>query len=129
MQRLWLLVAALTIAVASTSTGTLAQQPRVLNPVGTYTVSTSSDTGQPMTGTLVITAAADGYAGSFTSPALPAPIPVVSVTTNGKQVMATLNNSSGSGFVLVWLEVAADGTFKGTWHELSPGIAATGSKK
>jgi hypothetical protein len=126
MTRAALAVGAVAVAAGLTSAA-VAEQSRPINPAGTYAVSTASDTGQPMTGTLVITATPDGYAGSFTSPGLPAPVPVASVTTNGKQMMATLNN--GSGFVLVWVEMASDGSFKGTWHELSAGIAATGKKQ
>ena len=126
MQRI-ALVAALALAFASTGSASASAQSKVIDPTGTYAVSTSSDSGQPMMGTMVIKATAEGYTGTFTSPALPAPVQVVSVTTNGKQMMATLDN--GSGLVLVWIEIGADGTFKGTWHQLSPGIAATGTKK
>ena len=121
------LVLAIVVALASTSPTVAAGQSKAFDPTGTYSVSTASDTGQPMTGTMVITAKADGYTGTFTTAALPAPVQVVSVTTNGKQMMATLDNGNG-GLVLVWIEMAADGTFKGTWHQLSPGIAATGNK-
>ena len=121
-----MLAAGVALALASTGSAPAAAQSKVIDPTGTYTVSTSSDSGQPMTGTMVIKATADGYTGTFTSPALPAPVEVVSVATNGKQMMATLNN--GNGLVLVWIEIGADGTFKGTWHQLSPGIAATGKK-
>jgi hypothetical protein len=42
-------------------------------------------------------------------------------------MMATLSNGR-SGHVLMWIELLADGTFKGTWHDLSPGLSATGTK-
>ncbi|HUF47618.1 MAG TPA: hypothetical protein VMM93_07345, partial [Vicinamibacterales bacterium] len=88
----------------------------------------STDTGQPLAGTMQITATADGYTGSFTSQGLPAPLKVQSVTTAGRQLMATIDNGS-NGLLLVWLEFAADGTFKGTYHQLSPGISASGKKE
>jgi len=122
-------IAALILSVATASfAGAGAQQPQVFNPVGTYSVSSATDTGQPFAGSLTIAATADGgYTGSFTSPALPAPIPVLSVATNGKQLLATMQNPDG--ILLVWIEFAADGAFKGTWHQLGPGIAATGKKE
>ncbi len=121
-------IAVLTLAATAQSSPAAAQQPRALNPVGTYSVSSATDTGQPLAGSLVITATAEGnYAGNFTSPALPGPIPLLSVATNGKQMLATLQNPDG--ILLVWIEFAADGTFKGTWHQLGPGFAATGKKE
>jgi len=126
MRRTFVLAAVL-VAAAATSTDLAAQAPRPVNPVGTYTVSTSTDTGQTMTGTLVITGGPDGYGGSFSSPALQAPVTVASVATNVKDLMVTINNGRG-GYVLVWVQVEADGTFKGTWHDLAPGIPASGRK-
>ena len=121
-----MLAAGVVLALASAGSAPAGAQTKVIDPTGTYAVSTSSDSGQPLTGTMVITSSADGYTGTFSSPALPAPVQVVSVTTNGKQMMATLNN--GTGLVLVWLEMGTDGAFKGTWHQLSQGIATTGKK-
>lgn len=127
MTRVLSLVAAIAAAAASTAARTPAPQAKALDPVGTYSVSTASDTGAPMTGTLVVANGPDGYTGSFSSPVLPAPVVIASVTSNAKQIMVTLNNGRG-GFVLVWIEIQPDDTFKGTWHDLSPGVAATGKK-
>ncbi len=126
MKRLALCAAIAAMLTVSSSSPAVAQQPNVLNPVGSYSVTTSTDTGEPLTGTMVIAASANGYTGTFTSALLPDAIPVLSVTTNGRQLMATLN--IGTGLALVWIEFADDGTFKGTWHELSAGFAATGKK-
>lgn len=112
-------------AVAALSTAASAQQTRALDPVGSYSVTTTSETGQPLNGKLTITAG-ERYGGTFTSPALPQPIKIESVATNARQIMITMNN--GQGIVLVWIELQADGTFKGTWHQLGPAIAATGKK-
>jgi hypothetical protein len=127
MKRLAVSVAALTVfgILASVLTAKV-QQPAALNPVGSYSVSSATDTGDPMSGTLVITASDNGYSGRFTSPVLPEAIPVLNVATNSRQMMATLN--TGESLAFVWVEFAADGTFKGTWHELLPGIAANGKK-
>jgi len=103
-----------------------ADQQKSLDPVGSYAVTTSTETGDPLSGTLVVTASGSGYTGQFTSAALPSPIPVLSVATNGNQMMAALN--TGDALAFVWIEFAADGSFKGTWHQLSPGIATTGRK-
>jgi hypothetical protein len=67
-------LAALT-AVAALSTVASAQQTRALNPVGSYSVATTSETGQPLNGKLTITAG-ERYGGTFTSPALPQPIKI-----------------------------------------------------
>jgi hypothetical protein len=120
-------LAALAVLAAVLTAAPSASLQTPINPVGTYSVSSMTDTGQPMTGTLSIRANGRGYAGEFTSAALPAPVKVESVTTNGQHMMMTLNN--GQDLLLVWVEVAADGSFKGTYHQLSPGIPATGRKE
>lgn len=128
MTRLATIAAAALAVVTAQSSTAGAQQPKALDPVGTYSVSSATDTGQPFAGSLTITATAEGnYAGNFTSPALPGPIPLLSVATNGKQMLATMQNPDG--IILVWIEFAADGAFKGTWHQLGPGFAATGKKE
>lgn len=100
-------------------------QKKLLDPIGTYTVSTMSDTGTAMTGTLTIAATADGnYTGQFTAPAIPAPVPIGSVAVNGNEVLVVLRTSANT-LALVYVERTADGTFKGTWHKLSDGIPAT----
>jgi len=119
-------VIALAVAATVVMARPSADQQKPLDPIGSYTVTTSTDTGDPLSGTLVITASGTGYTGQFTSATLPNPIPVLNVATNENQMMAALN--TGDALAFVWLEFAADGSFKGTWHELSPGIATTGKK-
>ena len=85
-------VLALSAVVALAGAAVPDAQRQALNPVGVYSVSTSTDTGQPMTGTLQIAASATGYTGTFTSPALPAPLKVTGVATNGQQMMATIDS-------------------------------------
>jgi hypothetical protein len=105
------------------------QAPKAIDPAGTYAVTTLSDTGQAMTGTLTIAAGANGsYSGQFVSPTVAAPVPVVSVAANGGEVVIILRPSPRD-LALVWVERGADGAFKGTWHQLGAGINATLIKK
>ena len=106
-----------------------AQAKKPIDAAGNYAVTTASDTGQAMTGTLTIAANAEGnYGGQFTSPALPNPVPIASVAVNGGELLVVLKVSA-TEFALVWVERDADGTFKGSWHKLGPGINATMTKK
>jgi hypothetical protein len=117
----------LAIAVSAVAlfqaSGTQPRKP--IDPVGAYAVSTLSDTGQAMAGTLTISMNAAGdHAGQFVSPALPAPVPIASVAVNGGEMVVILKPSPKE-FAVVWVERAADGAFKGTWHKLGDGTNAT----
>ena len=101
-----------------------AQQKRLMDPVGRYAVSTLSDTGAPMQGTLTISATPAGeFKGQFEATGSTVPVPVLSVAVNANQLLAVLQ--TGSTLALVYVEQAADGTFRGTWHKMGDGIAAT----
>lgn len=96
----------------------VAQTPAPLNPVGSYGVSTLTDVGVPISGTLNIRAASGNYTGEFVSDA--ATIPVRQVATSATHVMAVLD--LGESLAFAWTERQPDGTFTGTWHALMPGV-------
>ena len=114
-------------AAAMFSTTGRAQQ-KMLDPVGTFAVTTSSDTGAPMVGTLTVAVGANGaYTGRFEAVGLTAPVPIESVAVNSTEVLVVLKTNTT--LALVYVARAADGSYKGTWHKLSDGIPATVVKR
>jgi len=102
------------------------QPPQVIDPTGTYTVRSTTDDGTPFEGTLTVRAAETGFDGVFESTAT-GPLVVRQVTTNRGYLMAIFE--SPNGLAMSWLERQADGTFRGTWHELGAGFGVTATKR
>lgn len=96
-----------------------AQTPSPINPVGTYQVTTASEEGTPLAGTLTIQAANGNYSGQFVS-TTGETVPLRQVTTSASHVMMAFDSSTG--LAVAWLERQADGTFTGSWHPLTTGI-------
>jgi hypothetical protein len=88
-------------------------------------VTSTDETGAPVTGTLTVRAAEGGYVGEFVSE--DGTVPFLQVTTNGQHFMGILDLTDY--LAVTWLQRQEDGTFKGTWHQLSPGIPVTATKK
>lgn len=103
----------------------IAQTRTPINPVGTYTVSSLTEEGQQMSGTLTIRASEGMYTGEFVSPEA-GTVPLRQVTSNAKHWVAIF--TAGESLAVAWLERQADGTFTGTWHQLSPGIGVKMTK-
>jgi hypothetical protein len=120
------MLAVLVLVLGAGSAGSAVQQAAPLDPAGTYSVSTTLSNGQPMSGTLVIESKGGVYGGRFMSPALPDAQTIAAVGVSGRQLMVTLQ--TGNELLLVWVELAADGTYKGTWHQLSAGTPVSGKK-
>lgn len=108
----------------STGGSPMDAQSSAINPVGSYVVNTTDDTGTPLTGTLTIRAVAGGYAGEFV--AADSVVPFMQVTTNGKHIMAIVDLTDY--LAVTWLQLQEDGTYSGTWHQMSPGIAVSAKK-
>ncbi|MEZ5317914.1 MAG: hypothetical protein R2752_10985 [Vicinamibacterales bacterium] len=114
-------VAALVLTLIGTrATYTRAQTPQPINPVGTYSVSTFTDEGQQMSGTLTVRAGEGGYTGELVSPEA-GTVPLRQVTTNATNWIAMFTTTDNA-LAVAWLQRQPDGTFTGTWHQLSPGI-------
>jgi hypothetical protein len=108
----------------STGGSPMDAQSSVINPVGSYTVTSTDDTGTPLAGTLTIRATDGGYTGEFVSGETL--VPFVQVTTNGTHMMAVIDLTDY--LAVTWLQLQEDGSFSGTWHQMSPGIAVTAKK-
>lgn len=115
-----------TLVMTGALVGTDAQTPTPINPVGSYQVSTMDETGVPLSGTLTVRAANGNYTGEFVSEDGES-VPVHQVTTSGSHFMMAME--TGNGPAMAWLEKQADGTFRGTWHPLMPGIGVKAVKK
>jgi len=106
-------------ALAAGGFNAVAQTPDPVNPVGTYVVSTLTEEGSPLSGTLTVRAANGNFTGEFSSDA-GGTIPIRQVTTSATHMMAAFD--SGESLAVAWLERQPDGTFTGSWHTLMPGV-------
>ena len=90
--------------------------PAMLDPVGKWTFSTVSDTGQPMSGTLEI----KGAPGNYTGAALTSDgntVPITEVMTSPKAAIMILQLPAS--FVVVKITADGTGKFAGQWGEIT----------
>jgi hypothetical protein len=123
----WFVIAMLAALAGGSQLGRVgAQQLKALDPIGTYIITTTTQDGQPVRGTMTIVAKGSGYGGTFESTILP-PVPVVEVTSGVDRLNVVID--AGDFLVQVRMNRQNDGSLTGYWHQLYPGIAATATIK
>jgi hypothetical protein len=94
-----------------------------VDPSGTFTVTTSNDTGDLVKGTLTVRRNAEGgYAGEFVSDGL-GKVPMIDITSSGTHLLGVFVLDDGKAFVD--LEKNPDGALTGTWYRLGDGLPIT----
>lgn len=99
------------------------QSGAAIDPAGTFTVTTSNDTGDLVKGTLTVRRnAAGGYTGQFVSAGL-GTVPMIDITSSGTHLLGVFVLDDGKAFVD--LEQGQDGALTGTWYRLGDGLPIT----
>lgn len=100
-----------------------AQSPvRPIDPVGTFHVTTSTDEGDLVKGTLTVRVENGGYVGAFVSKGM-GTVPVTDLATSGTHLLAILNFDDGKAVIDVKRD--ADGALTGTWYRFGDGLPIT----
>ena len=95
---------------------------RPIDPVGTFNVTTSTDDGDLVKGTLTVRAENGGYVGEFVSKGM-GTVPVTDLATSGTHLLAILNFDDGKAVVDVKRDT--DGALTGTWYRFGDGLPIT----
>jgi hypothetical protein len=93
-----------------------------INPVGTFAVTTSTDDGDLVKGTLTVRAEGGGYVGIFESKNL-GKVPVTDIATSGTHMLGIFNFDDGKA--VLDLKLDADGAMTGTWYRFGDGLPVT----
>lgn len=108
-----------------------AQSPvRPIDPVGTFNVTTSTDEGDLVKGTLTVRVESGGYVGEFVSKGM-GTVPVTDIATSGTHMLAILNFDDGKAVLDVKLDGNLDvkrdpdGALTGTWYRFGDGLPIT----
>jgi hypothetical protein len=115
MKALWIALVFAGFAVSVPADGPI-------NPVGAFAVTTSTDDGDLVTGTLTIRAEGGGYVGVFESKTL-GKVPVTDIATSGTHMLGIFNFDDGKA--VLDLRLDADGAFTGTWYRFGDGLPVT----
>ena len=109
--------------------GLIGQQttaPKPFDPVGKYSISTTSETGAAVTGTLEITGTPGAYKGQTTiSDGTVLGISEVMTSPNGLMAVSELPNG---GVALVKLVRDASGKYTGAWGQIAQSFTITATK-
>ena len=95
---------------------------RPIDPVGTFNVTTSTDDGDLVKGTLTVRSENGGYVGAFVSKGL-GTVPVTDLATSGTHMLAILNFDDGKA--VMDLKRDTDGALTGTWYRFGDGLPIT----
>jgi hypothetical protein len=116
-------------AFALVVVGLVGQQttaPKPFDPVGTYSFTTTSETGTAVTGTLEITGTPGAYKGQSTiSGGTALGITEVMTSPNGLMAISELPNG---GVALVKLVRDASGKYTGAWGQIAQSFTITATK-
>jgi len=111
------------IALFALAVGLRAQSPvRPIDPVGTFNVTTSTDDGDLVKGTLTVRVENGGYVGEFRSKGM-GTVPVTELATSATHLPALLNFDDGKAVIDVKRD--ADGALTGTWYRFGDGLPIT----
>ena len=111
------------VAFCAIAAGMSAQSPvRPIDPVGTFNVTTSTDDGDLVKGTLTVRVENGSYVGEFVSKGL-GTVPVTDLATSGTHLLAILNFDDGKAVVDVKRDI--DGALTGTWYRFGDGLPIT----
>lgn len=103
------------------------QSGAVLDPSGTFAVTTSNDTGDLVKGTLTVRRTTEGgYVGAFVSDGL-GTVPMTDITSSGTHLLGVFVLDDGKAFVD--LQQDKDGALTGTWYRLGDGLPITLARK
>ena len=95
---------------------------RPIDPVGTFNVTTSTDDGDLVKGTLTVRVQNGGYVGEFVSKGM-GTVPVTDLATSGTHLLAILNFDDGKAVIDV--KRGADDALTGTWYRFGDGLPIT----
>ena len=114
----WLMPLLLVTALTSRADGPI-------NPLGTFAITTSTDDGDLVRGTLTVKAEGGGYTGVFESKQL-GKVPVTDIATSGTHLLGIFNFDDGKA--IVDLKLDADGAMTGTWYRFGDGLPITATR-
>ena len=116
------------VAVALISaglSGVAPQSSQMFDPTGEWTVSTTSDTGQPLTVTTQIGGKPGAYTGQAQTPSGVIPLRDLAINPNGMIAIYDLPQ----GAIIVRLVRDAAGKYSGAWGEVAQTYALTATRK
>jgi hypothetical protein len=118
-------VAWLSLATSSVSAGLARQTPSSFDPAGEWTVSTTDDTGQPMSVSVQIAGRGGAYTGQARAGERILPLRDLATTPAG--MIAIFNLPQGA--IVVRLIRDAEGKYSGAWGEVAQTFALTATRK
>lgn len=116
------------VAVALISAGVSGftpQSSQMFDPTGEWTVSTTTDTGQPLTVTTQISGKPGAYVGQAQTPEGVLPLRDLATTPNGMIAIYDLPQ----GAIVVRMVREGPGKYSGAWGEVAQTVALTATRK